>query len=235
MNIVLLGPPGSGKGTQSQRLQEKYGFRKIATGDLIRAEIAADTDLGRQLAGIIERGAFPEDSVVLYLIGTKIEEASQGVILDGFPRTQEQARHLDSLLHQKGQRVDLAIEFMVEQRILAERIVGRLSCPICGAVYNDTLAPPQKEGFCDRCQDAHLSRRSDDVVSTVVERLRVYQEKTAPLVAYYLEQGCLEVVDGMRSMEKIEAQIEALISKHKSVQTEDRGQRTKDSKQGERI
>ncbi len=204
MRITLMGPPGSGKGTQAQRLVEKYQVPQISTGDLLRAAVAAGTPLGQQAKAIMERGELVPDELVIGIIRERLAEddTQRGFILDGFPRTVNQARALDELLADLDRPLQGAILLEVDEEALVKRISGRRVCERCGAVYNIYSNPPQKEGICDAC-GGPLIQRADDNEDTVRQRLKVYREQTAPVLEYYRDQGKLHVVAGVGDVDTI--------------------------------
>ncbi len=212
MRITLMGPPGSGKGTQAQRLVEKYRVPQISTGDLLRAAVAAGTPLGQQAKAIMERGELVPDELVIGIIRERLAEpdTENGFILDGFPRTVAQARALDTLLNELGRPLQGAILLDVSEETLVKRISGRRVCQQCGAVYNVYTNPPKQDGVCDAC-GGPLIQRPDDNEATVRQRLKVYREQTAPVLDYYRDQGRLHVVPGEGSVDEIFAALCAVI------------------------
>jgi adenylate kinase len=198
LRILLLGCPGAGKGTQAATLCERYGLAHLATGDMFRAEVAADTALGRQVSGYMKRGALVPDEVVNKVVAAKLSSLSGGWLLDGFPRTLPQARDLDRVLQAAGKKIDVVLSLQMRPEDVVARMSGRRSCPACGEVYNTRSRPPKAEGKCDKCAGA-LVQREDDKEATVRSRLKVYEDMTQPLVAYFRTQGNLEEVDGSRS------------------------------------
>ncbi|HEX7025883.1 MAG TPA: adenylate kinase [Gammaproteobacteria bacterium] len=198
MRIVLLGAPGSGKGTQAKMLVEKYAIVQISTGDLLRAAVAANTELGKQAKEIMEAGQLVPDEIVLGMIREKLAEpaVAQGFILDGFPRNLAQAQSLDRLLEEQRMPLEAAIHIQVDPEEIVKRITGRRTCGNCGAIYNVYFSPPAREGVCDKCGAADLRQRADDNEPTVRKRLEVYEQQTAPLVEYYAGRGLLKSVRG---------------------------------------
>jgi adenylate kinase len=199
MILILLGPPGAGKGTQAELLASRRGLVQLSTGNMLRAAVAAGTEIGIKAKPIMEKGALVPDEIVIGILAERIEEpdCKTGVILDGFPRTLAQASALDAVLASKGLGVDAAIELKVDDKVLVERISGRFSCAKCNAGYHDTFKPTKVKGVCDVCQGTEFVRRKDDAPETVRERLLVYYRETSPLIGYYYAEGKLHSVDGM--------------------------------------
>ena len=214
MRLNLLGPPGAGKGTQATRLVEKHGIPQLSTGDMLRAAVKAETELGRKAAAIMERGDLVPDEVVVGIIDARLDhdDCAKGFILDGFPRTLGQAEALDSMLAAKGQSLDHVIEMKVDDQALVERITGRFTCAKCGAGYHDRFKTPKVEGVCDVCGGTEFTRRKDDTAETVTSRLKAYHEQTAPLLPYYEAQGVLGSVDGMADFDEVTRQLEAIVA-----------------------
>jgi len=213
MNLILFGPPGCGKGTQAERLHERLGLAHLATGDMLRAAVAAGTEVGRRAQAIMAAGELVPDKLVVDIIAGRLDQADarDGFILDGFPRTLAQARALDDLLAEKGRRIDRVVELEVDEDALVERISGRFACATCGAGYHDRFKPTKVEGVCDQCGGTDFVRRQDDTAETVRERLRAYRRQTAPLLPYYRERGLLTSVDGMAGIDQVTAQVEAAV------------------------
>ncbi|MFC3227649.1 adenylate kinase [Marinibaculum pumilum] len=214
MRLILLGPPGAGKGTQAQRLVERHGIPQLSTGDMLRAAVKEGTELGRRAAAIMERGDLVPDEVVVGIIDERLDhdDCAKGFILDGFPRTLGQAEALDSMLAAKGQSLDHVIEMKVNDQALVERITGRFTCAKCGAGYHDRFKTPKVEGVCDVCGSTEFTRRKDDTAETVTSRLKAYHEQTAPLLPYYGAKGVLGKVDGMADFDEVTRQLEAIVA-----------------------
>ena len=211
MNLILLGPPGAGKGTQAKRIQDKLGLVQLSTGDMLRAAVAAGTDLGRQAKDIMARGALVPDNLVVQVIAerTGAADCQTGFILDGFPRTLGQAEALDALFRERGKTLDVVVELAVKDEELIGRITGRYTCAKCGEGYHDKFKQPKQAGVCDRCGAKEFVRRPDDTEGTVRSRLDAYHTQTAPLIDYYRSRGCLKTVDGMAPIDEVSRQIDA--------------------------
>jgi adenylate kinase len=210
--VVLLGPPGAGKGTQAKLLQDLYGAVQISTGDILRKAVADQTPLGQQAAGFIKSGALVPDSVIVNLVGERLKEAdcAKGFLLDGFPRTIPQAESLDEMLREAGQNLNCVLSVQVPKAVIVERLAGRRTCRQCGAMCHVVFNPPKVAGVCDRC-GGELYQRDDDKEQTIANRLEVYEKQTAPLVDYYRERGLLRSIDGVGEIDEIRARvIEAL-------------------------
>jgi adenylate kinase len=212
LNIILLGPPGAGKGTQAARLQASRGMVQLSTGDMLREAVAARTPIGIKAKAIMERGELVSDAIVSALIGERLDAAArQGAIFDGFPRTQAQAEALDLLLTERGRRLDYVIELAVDEDELVKRIVGRFSCAKCGTGYHDTFRPTKVPGVCDVCGSTEFKRRKDDNEETVRTRMAEYRAKTQPILPFYEARGLVRRVDGMGSIDEVAAEIDAIL------------------------
>ena len=212
LNIILLGPPGAGKGTQAARLQAERGMVQLSTGDMLREAVASGTPIGRKAKAIMERGELVSDAIVSALIGERLDAAAeQGAIFDGFPRTRAQAEALDVLLSERGRHLDFVIELAVDEDELVKRIVGRFSCARCGTGYHDTFRPTKVEGVCDVCGSTEFKRRKDDNEETVRTRMAEYRAKTQPILPYYEARGLVRRVDGMASIDAVGAEIDAIL------------------------
>jgi adenylate kinase len=216
MNLILLGPPGAGKGTQAKAISDKRGLAQLSTGDMLRAAVAAGTEVGRKAKAIMDRGQLVPDQVVIAIIEQRIAEPDcrNGFILDGFPRTLAQAAALDELLAARGKRLDVVIEMKVDDAALVERIAGRFACAKCGEGYHDRFKKPAREGVCDKCGSTQFMRRADDNAETVKTRLMAYYRETSPLIGYYFAKGRLGTIDGMAPIEDVTRQIDELLARH---------------------
>jgi adenylate kinase len=219
MNIILLGYPGAGKGTQVARIMQSYDLVCVATGDIIRTEITSKSQLGQDIEGIVSIGGFPEDEIIIRLIQTKIETAidqKKGIILDGFPRTKSQAEALDSILTRAGSKLSHVIELSVNEDALVKRITGRFLCAKCGAWYHYKYSLPKQAGHCDRCGRTKFKRRVDDTEEIVRTRMQVYRNQTEPLIPYYKNKDILRTIDGMSNIETVTQRIEVLLNSARS-------------------
>jgi adenylate kinase len=213
MNLILLGPPGAGKGTQARRLQDTFGIVQLSTGDMLRAAVASGSEIGKQAKTIMEAGELVPDTIMIKLIRerTARTDCDNGFILDGFPRTRAQAEALDTMLAETGRRLDAVVEMVVEEQALVRRITGRFACAKCGAGYHDEFQRPRVDGVCDQCGGKTFSRRKDDNEATVRARLAAYHRETAPLLPYYQAKGALKKVDGMAEIDDVAREIESVV------------------------
>lgn len=213
MNIILLGPPGAGKGTQARRLVEEKGFVQLSTGDMLRAAKTSGTEMGKKVADVMARGDLVTDDIVIGLIAEHLdgEAGRHGLIFDGFPRTLKQADALETLLAEKGKTLDAVVEMQVDEDALVERITGRFTCAKCGEVYHDKMKPTKVPGVCDVCGSTEFVRRADDNEASVRVRLSAYNRQTAPLIGYYYAKGKLRTVDGLGEIGQVAKDIEAAI------------------------
>ena len=215
MKVVLLGPPGAGKGTQAKRLEEQRGLKQLSTGDMLRAAVAAGTPLGRQAKQVMESGQLVRDDLIVAMIAERIVEpdCAKGFVLDGFPRTVQQAEALDAMLKNSAKGgIERVVELAVDEPALIERIAGRFACAKCGAGYHDKFKRPKKAGVCDRCGGTAFVRRPDDRAEAVAVRLEAYRNQTAPILPYYRSRGLLKTVDGMASAEEVARQIDRALN-----------------------
>ena len=212
--VILLGPPGAGKGTQARMLEADFGLIQLSTGDLLRAAVSAGTAAGKQAKAVMEAGGLVSDDIVLAILGERLvhPDVARGVILDGVPRTAGQAAALDGLLGHAGLRVTAAISLEVDDAAMIGRIAGRFTCATCGDGYHDTFKSPATAGVCDTCGGTAFKRRADDTAETVRDRLTVYHAQTAPLIAYYEAQGLLERIDAMRPIDEIRAHLGQIVA-----------------------
>lgn len=213
IDIILLGPPGAGKGTQAERLVAERGMVQLSTGDMLREARRADSEIGRKVAKVMDSGALVSDDIVSELIDTRLAAMNpgEGVIFDGYPRTLAQARSLDSILSERGRALGHVIELAVDEDALVERIAGRFSCARCSAPYHDVFRQPKIAGRCDVCGSSEFLRRPDDNADTVRRRLAEYRAKTAPILPYYEERGLVRRVDGMASVDSVASAIDEIL------------------------
>lgn len=213
-NIILLGPPGAGKGTQAKRLVDERAMVQLSTGDMLREAKSSGTDMGRRVAEVMDKGQLVTDEIVIGLIEEKLEQgAGGGFIFDGFPRTLPQADALGALLARKGHSLDAVIEMQVDDAALVARITGRYTCGKCGEVYHDQTRPTKVAGVCDACGSHDLKRRADDTEEALKTRLMEYYKKTSPLIGYYYAKGQLSGVDGLAEMDAVAAAIAKVLDK----------------------
>lgn len=213
MNIILLGPPGAGKGTQASRLESDRGMVQLSTGDMLRAAVKAGTPVGLKAKAVMEAGELVSDEIVSGIIGERLDQpdTQAGAIFDGYPRTAAQAKSLDALLAERDRKLDYVIELAVDEEALVERITGRFTCAKCGAGYHDVFKQPKVEGICDVCGNHEFKRRPDDNAETVRTRMVEYRAKTAPILPIYEARGLVHRVDGMADIAVVTAQIEAIL------------------------
>ncbi|WP_116131558.1 adenylate kinase [Tropicimonas sp. IMCC34043] len=213
--LILLGPPGAGKGTQARILEERFGLVQLSTGDLLRGAVAAGTEAGKKAKAVMEAGELVSDEIVLAVLHDRLAEpdVGKGVILDGFPRTTGQAEALDTMLADTGQKINAAISLEVEDEAMVERVSGRYTCANCGEGYHDTFKKPEVDGVCDKCGGTEFKRRADDNAETVRSRLSAYHEQTAPLIDFYKSRGQLKEVDAMGEIDAISDALAGIVEK----------------------
>ncbi len=218
MRLILLGPPGAGKGTQARLLQEQYGLVQLATGDMLRAHIKVEDAIGMRVKAMMTAGNLVADDLMIEMIGFRIAQADcqNGFILDGFPRTVPQAEALDRMLQEKQMQLNVVIELTVDEPLLIERVSGRFTCAKCGHSYHDAMQQTKVEGICDECSSTEFTRRPDDNAETMITRLQAYHAQTAPIIPYYEAKGLLHRVDGMGEVEMVAASIAKIMD---AVQT----------------
>ena len=213
MNIILLGPPGSGKGTQAKRIEQKYGITQLATGDMLRVATLSGDQLGLRVKSIMDSGQLVPDNIIIDMIADRVEQPDccYGFVLDGFPRTLAQAQALDQMLSRRSRQLDHVIEFEVDETALVDRLAGRFTCQQCGASYHERDNRPKVDGLCDACGGCEFICRADDRPETVRARLDVYHRQTAPILPYYRKRGILRSVDGMAEIDSVTREIEKIL------------------------
>lgn len=213
--LILLGPPGAGKGTQARVLEERFGLIQLSTGDLLRAAVASGSEAGQAAKAVMEAGGLVSDDIVLAVLSDRLEapDVAKGVILDGFPRTAGQAEALDKMLAERGQKIDAAISLEVDDAEMVSRVAGRYTCARCGEGFHDTFKTPAIPGVCDKCGGTDMKRRADDNAETVASRLSAYHAQTAPLIAYYAERGVLQRLDAMGPIDTIASNLGELVER----------------------
>lgn len=214
MKLILLGAPGAGKGTQAKRLEETFGIIQLSTGDMLRAEVASGSDIGKQAGTIINAGSLVPDELIISMISKRIdqEDCRNGFILDGFPRTVPQAEALDGLLAEKDLTLDYVLVIQTDDDAMVERITGRFTCAKCGAGYHDKFQRPKVDGVCDKCGGTEFARRADDNEQTVRTRLEAYHSQTMPIISHYRGKGLAEAVDGMASIDEVTRQLTEVVA-----------------------
>jgi adenylate kinase len=213
MNLVLLGAPGAGKGTQAKRIVHEFGIVQLSTGDMLRAEVSSGTAIGKQADEIMKAGQLVPDDVIVGFIDSRLnrEDCRRGFILDGFPRTLAQAIALDAMLASKHLKLDKVISIEVDDEAMVERISGRYTCARCGEGYHDRFKQPKVQGVCDVCGSTEFVRRADDNAETVRQRLKAYHSQTEPIIAYYDKQALVRRIDGMRAIDEVTEEIVAAL------------------------
>ncbi|GGG87180.1 adenylate kinase [Salipiger pallidus] len=211
--LILLGPPGAGKGTQARMLEDQFGLVQLSTGDLLRAAVAEGTEAGKRAKAVMDEGGLVSDEIVIAILRDRLAQAdcARGVILDGFPRTTVQAQALDQLLAETGQQINAAISLEVDDAAMVSRISGRYTCAACGEGYHDQFKQPAVAGTCDKCGGTEMKRRADDKAETVASRLEAYHAQTAPLIGYYDDKGALSRIDAMGAIGDIAADLGAIV------------------------
>jgi adenylate kinase len=216
MNLILLGPPGAGKGTQAKLLEQKFSLKQLSSGDMLRAAVLAQTRVGKQAKTFMDQGALVPDELVVEVVFEHLTgmKGSKGFILDGFPRTVEQAEALDAWLEERGSAVDRVVVIQVRDERLVDRIAGRYTCAKCGEGYHDSFKRPAHDGVCDKCGSHEFKRRADDNPSTVGNRLKAYHTQTAPLISYYKDRDKVAIIDGEAAIDDVTRQIDEVFSEN---------------------
>ncbi|MBM3509781.1 MAG: adenylate kinase [Alphaproteobacteria bacterium] len=216
MILILLGPPGAGKGTQAKRIEERFGLLTLSTGDMLRTAVREGTDVGKRAKAVMDAGKLVSDEIIVAIVDEAIGrlEPTQGFILDGVPRTTAQADAIGAILEKRGRTLDHVIEMKVDDTVLTERITGRFTCAKCGAGYHDTFKKTKVAGVCDKCGSREFTRRSDDNADTVKARLKAYHAETAPLLDYYRQRGLIRAVDGMAEIDQVTRQMEQVLTRN---------------------
>ena len=218
MKIIMLGAPGAGKGSQASRIAKEYQLPHISTGDIFRANLKEETELGKRAKSFMDKGELVPDDITIAMLLDRIhkEDCKNGYILDGFPRTIPQAEALKEALAKKDEKIDLALDVEASDELIIKRLDGRRTCPACGAIYHIVTLPPKTEGICDRC-GADLIQRKDDNEETVKNRLKIYHEVTEPLISYYKKEGILEEIDGAEELDKVFEKVKRIIHERSRI------------------
>ena len=218
MKIIMLGAPGAGKGSQASRIAKEYQLPHISTGDIFRANLKEETELGKRAKSFMDKGELVPDDITIAMLLDRIhkEDCKNGYILDGFPRTIPQAEALKEALAKKDEKIDLALDVEASDELIIKRMAGRRTCPTCGAIYHIVTLPPKTDGICDRC-GADLIQRKDDNEETVKNRLKIYHEVTEPLISYYKKEGILEEIDGAEELDKVFEKVKRIIHKRSRI------------------